>query len=802
MSGRGRGRGSTLPAWMTHGDHPEGRDSRRDITHRDDRRAPDHNRDAPRFDRGRDFDRDLHAERPTGRGRGSMGRGLGYAPPLDRQEWDRSSNDRIRDVNFVRAEQDLDLPPAGRGRGRGRGISNKPAWMDSNGPTGPPLSGDVVEDKKDETMELLLAQARQVQQEQLHKKKVNVVKEEVKHVEQDNVKKEEEERTQHEQEALEKQRQMEEQRKAIEEERKRLELEREQEEQRQLLALVGDDMELDSNKRPIYDEEELFEFETEEEREERLARQRREERRKKLKVIENTSNGFTADEKVDEPRNPAGIIASEMKSTSDHQVKEETSAPMMTEENKADKDSDDDSFDIFAPDNPTPIPQAKNNGNAHKNAAMSRSNIAQECDDAEGYYKASIGEIITVPKQRGEDADDNDKYARFRVLGIIGKGVFSTVIKVVEESNDDTNNTPGREVAMKVIRNNEVMAKAAAKEMRILRMLCRPRDKKKKDESTDNNGEEEDPDEKERRESENHNIVRLLEVDPEFMAKDSSSYAIPPPEFRSHCIFLFEFLPYNLREVLSKFGKNVGITLTAVRSYARQLLCALGHLERHRIVHADLKPDNILVSANFSTVKLADFGSAFFETDHDNDPTPYLVSRFYRPPEVILGLEYDRMVDLWSTSVTLAELFTGSVLFPGSSNNDILMKFMDTLGPFSHKMVRRHAASYTKMGLVPHFEVGITGGTYRFCKHDVDRVTGQPVVRMTTVLSAKADSRLPQVLLRANGSASERVEVLKFADFLSRCLALDPARRLTVRDALKHEFFLKKKKKDSAKDNQ
>lgn len=56
------------------------------------------------------------------------------------------------------------------------------------------------------------------------------------------------------------------------------------------------------------------------------------------------------------------------------------------------------------------------------------------------------------------------------------------------------------------------------------------------------------------------------------------------------------------------------------------------------------------------------------------------------------------MVDLWSTSVTLAELFTGSVLFPGSSNNDILSKFMDALGPFSHKMVRRHAASYAKMG--------------------------------------------------------------------------------------------------------
>jgi len=106
--------------------------------------------------------------------------------------------------------------------------------------------------------------------------------------------------------------------------------------------------------------------------------------------------------------------------------------------------------------------------------------------------------------------------------------------------------------------------------------------------------------------------------------------------------------------------------------------------------------------------------------------------------------------------------------------------------------------------LNPHFEVGVTGGTYQFCKHDVDRVTGQPVIRMTTVLSAKADARLAQLLLRAskmgNGSATGRVEVLKFADFLTRCLALDPARRLTVRGALKHEFFMKKKRKEANND--
>jgi serine/threonine-protein kinase PRP4 len=323
--------------------------------------------------------------------------------------------------------------------------------------------------------------------------------------------------------------------------------------------------------------------------------------------------------------------------------------------------------------------------------------------------------------------------------------------------------------------------------------------KNSKKERDNNNDDEVDKEEQELQERENYNIVRLLEVDSASKSSSGQSFATPPPEFRSHCIFLFEYLPHNLREVLNKFGKDIGINLTAVKSYARQLLCALRHLEKHRIVHADIKPDNILVSQNFSTLKLCDFGSAFFETDHDNDPTPYLVSRFYRPPEVILGLEYDRMVDLWSVGVTLSELYTGSVLFAGNSNNDMLKRFMDTMGAFSFKMVKRHAASYSKMGLEPHFEVGNTGGTYEFRKHDLDKVTGDPIVRIVNVLTAKTEASLSQVLLKASrgsGGVSERVEVLKFANFLNRCLALDPSRRLSVRHALQHDFFMKKKKKE------
>ena len=85
-------------------------------------------------------------------------------------------------------------------------------------------------------------------------------------------------------------------------------------------------------------------------------------------------------------------------------------------------------------------------------------------------------------------------------------------------------------------------------------------------------------------------------------------------------------------------------------------------------------------------MKLCDFGSAFFETDSDNNPTPYLVSRFYRAPEIILALPYDRNIDLWSIGVCLYELFTGHVMFPGRTNNEMLKLMMEIKGKFPNKV--------------------------------------------------------------------------------------------------------------------
>ena len=97
----------------------------------------------------------------------------------------------------------------------------------------------------------------------------------------------------------------------------------------------------------------------------------------------------------------------------------------------------------------------------------------------------------------------------------------------------------------------------------------------------------------------------------------------------------------NLRDTLRKYGAGTGLSLIAVQSFARQLFLALLHIKKLGIVHADIKPDNIMLKDDKSSlIELTDFGNSFYESDVNNLPTPYLISRFYRAPEVILGLKY------------------------------------------------------------------------------------------------------------------------------------------------------------------
>ncbi|XP_071495952.1 uncharacterized protein [Diadema antillarum] len=343
--------------------------------------------------------------------------------------------------------------------------------------------------------------------------------------------------------------------------------------------------------------------------------------------------------------------------------------------------------------------------------------LTDNWDDAEGYYRVRIGETL-------------DK--RYSVYGYTGQGVFSNVVRARDTARGQM------DVAIKIIRNNELMHKTGMKELEYLKRL--------------NDQDRED----------RFHCVRLFR---HF-------------NYRQHLCLVFEPLSMNLREVLKRYGKDVGLHIKAVRSYTQQLFLALKLLKRCNILHADIKPDNILVNESKSILKLCDFGSASHVADCDI--TPYLVSRFYRAPEIIIGMAYDSAIDMWSAACTIFELATGKIMFPGKTNNHMLKLFMDLKGKMPHKIIRK--------GMLrdKHFD---TNCNFKFI--EVDKVTEREKVTVMTVINPTKDltaelvghQRLPE---------DQQRKVLQLKDVVDRCLMLDPSKRMSINEVLKHPFIQEK----------
>lgn len=200
-------------------------------------------------------------------------------------------------------------------------------------------------------------------------------------------------------------------------------------------------------------------------------------------------------------------------------------------------------------------------------------------------------------------------------------------------------------------------------------------------------------------------------------------------EHKGHLCMVFENLNENLREVLKKFGRDVGINLRAVRAYAQQMFLGLSLLRKCNILHADIKPDNVLVNESRSTLKICDLGSA--SDASENEITPYLVSRFYRAPEIMLGMPYDFAIDIWSVGCTLFELYTGKILFTGRTNNQMLRSIMECRGKFNHKLLRK--AQFSSL----HFD-----DLLNFRSVEKDKISGKVCVP-PPIPQSKTSSRFP-----------------------------------------------------------
>jgi serine/threonine protein kinase len=100
-------------------------------------------------------------------------------------------------------------------------------------------------------------------------------------------------------------------------------------------------------------------------------------------------------------------------------------------------------------------------------------------------------------------------------------------------------------------------------------------------------------------------------------------------------------------------------------------------------------------------LKICDLGSA--SDASENEITPYLVSRFYRAPEIILGMQYDFAIDIWSIGCTLYEMYTGKILFTGRTNNQMLRSIMDCRGKFTIKMLKRAKLAHIHFDAMANF---------------------------------------------------------------------------------------------------
>merc|ERR1740122_260395 len=162
---------------------------------------------------------------------------------------------------------------------------------------------------------------------------------------------------------------------------------------------------------------------------------------------------------------------------------------------------------------------------------------------------------------------------------------------------------------------------------------------------------------------------------------------------KEHLIIVTELLRDNLYE-FSKFNRECNddpyFTLGRLQKISKQVLTALEYVHRLRLIHCDLKPENILIrSYSRCEVKVIDFGSSCFVDDHLSS---YVQSRSYRAPEVMLGLQYDQKIDLWSLGCILAELWTGYVLFQNDSVQSLLARIIGIIGDFPlHMMAARRS---------------------------------------------------------------------------------------------------------------
>ncbi|XP_076947823.1 uncharacterized protein LOC143619885 [Bidens hawaiensis] len=330
--------------------------------------------------------------------------------------------------------------------------------------------------------------------------------------------------------------------------------------------------------------------------------------------------------------------------------------------------------------------------------------------------------IVHRKKRTGFEEDKNFNVVlnsviagRYHVTEYLGSAAFSKAIQAHDLHT-------GMDVCVKVIKNNKDFFDQSLDEIKLLKFINKH-----------------DPGDK-------YHLLRLYDY----------FY------YREHLLIVCELLKANLYE-FHKFNRESGgevyFTMTRLQSITIQCLEALEFLHGLGLIHCDLKPENILVkSYSRCEVKVIDLGSSCFETDHLYS---YVQSRSYRAPEVILGLPYDKKIDIWSLGCILAELCTGNVLFQNDSPATLLARVIGIISPISQDMLAKGR------------------DTYKYFS------------KSYTLYERNQDTNKLEYLIPKKTSLRHRLPMGDpgFINFVSHLLEISPKTRPSASEALKHPWL-------------
>ncbi|KAJ5222782.1 Sirtuin family [Penicillium citrinum] len=211
-------------------------------------------------------------------------------------------------------------------------------------------------------------------------------------------------------------------------------------------------------------------------------------------------------------------------------------------------------------------------------------------------------------------------------------------------------------------------------------------------------------------------------------------------------MLVFEFMDKDLKRYMDTRGDRGQLDPPTIKSFMHQLLKGIAFCHENRVLHRDLKPQNLLINKK-GQLKLGDFGLARAFGIPVNTFSNEVVTLWYRAPDVLLGSRtYNTSIDIWSAGCIMAEMYTGRPLFPGTTNEDQLLKIFRLMGTPSER-------SWPGISQLPEYKPTF----HVYATQDLGLI-------------------LPQI------------DPLGL-DLLNRMLQLRPEMRISAADALQHPWF-------------